>query len=124
MGEPYKIGDLAREFDVTLRTLRFYEDRGILDPQRSGSTRLYSETDRSRLQIALFCKRIGLSLAEIGQVMELFEKAPTDLDVRRKLKSIYHNQLHPLRDEKNKMDETIADLQHKLDELDSRQYPQ
>ena len=49
----YRIGDMAREFDVTLRTLRFYEDKGLLSPKREGSTRLYSRRDRTRLQLIL-----------------------------------------------------------------------
>ena len=77
-GTIYKIGDLAREFDVTLRTLRFYEDRGLINPGRSGTTRLYSAEDRERLRVALFCKRIGLSLGDIRLVLELHDHSDGD----------------------------------------------
>jgi len=69
----YRIGDLAREFDVTLRTLRFYEDRGLITPERSGSTRLYSPHDRSRLRLILLAKRVGFSLVEIHELMEIYD---------------------------------------------------
>ena len=59
------IGDLAREFGVTLRALRFYEDKGLLSPKRSGTTRLYSQRDRSRLAVILKGKQLGFTLTEI-----------------------------------------------------------
>ncbi len=59
------IGDLAREFGVTLRTLRFYEDRGLLSPRRSGTTRHYSQRDRARLSVILKGKQLGFTLTEI-----------------------------------------------------------
>jgi DNA-binding transcriptional MerR regulator len=67
----YRIGDLAREFDVTLRALRFYEDKGLIAPRRQGSTRLYSERERARLKIILLAKQVGFSLAEITEIMEI-----------------------------------------------------
>ena len=67
--ETYRIGDLAREFDITLRTLRFYEDRGLIHPKRDGSTRLYSDYDRSRLSVILLAKKVGFSLVDIQEVL-------------------------------------------------------
>jgi DNA-binding transcriptional MerR regulator len=61
----YTIGDLAREFGVTLRTLRFYEDRGLLSPRREGLARIYDAQDRSRLAVILKGKRLGFTLTEI-----------------------------------------------------------
>ncbi|MHB8885829.1 MAG: MerR family transcriptional regulator [Methylovirgula sp.] len=61
----YKIGDIAREFGISLRALRFYEDRGLLHPQRRGTTRLYSRRDRSHLQVILKGKQLGFTLTEI-----------------------------------------------------------
>ena len=75
----YRIGELATEFQVTLRALRFYEDKGLITPRRQGSTRLYSEADRSRLKVILLAKQVGFSLAEITEIMEIYDnKARVD----------------------------------------------
>jgi DNA-binding transcriptional MerR regulator len=63
------IGDIAREFGVSLRALRFYEDRGLLHPRRRGTTRLYSERDRSHLQMILKGKQLGFTLSEIREIL-------------------------------------------------------
>ena len=65
----YTIGDLSREFGVTLRTLRFYEDRGLIKPKRSGLTRLYNETARARVQEDINATRLGFTLTEILDLM-------------------------------------------------------
>ena len=70
----YRIGDLAREFGVTLRTLRFYEDRGILSPERRGTTRLYSRRDRKRLRLVLLGKALGFSLTEARQLIDIYSQ--------------------------------------------------
>jgi DNA-binding transcriptional MerR regulator len=64
-GPTFAISDLAREFDITPRTIRFWEDQGILAPQREGNKRIFTRRDRARLKMALRGKRLGLSLAEI-----------------------------------------------------------
>lgn len=75
-GKPvYRIGDLASEFGVTLRTLRFYEDRGLISPDREGSTRLYSPRDRSRLKVILLAKKVGFSLVEIQELMNIYDQS-------------------------------------------------
>jgi len=71
----FKIGDLAREFGVTLRTLRFYEDRGLLNPERRGTTRLYSRRDRARLRLILLAKTLGFSLTEAKQLIEIYHES-------------------------------------------------
>ena len=70
------IGDMARRFDVSLRTLRFYEDRGLLAPRRIGSTRLYSERDALRLESILRCKQLGFTLNEIRTMIADTKKEP------------------------------------------------
>ena len=65
----YTIGDLAKEFDVSLRALRFYEDRDLLRPERKGLARLYSQTDRVRLQMILKGKKLGFTLSEIREML-------------------------------------------------------
>lgn len=75
----YRIGDLAQEFGVTLRTLRFYEDKGLLMPERVGVTRLFTRRDRARLKLILLGKRLGFSLTEIKRMIELYD--PHDKNV-------------------------------------------
>ena len=68
-----RIGDMAREFGITLRALRFYEDKGLLDPKREGSTRLYTARDVSRLKLIMLGRKIGFSLREVKQIMDLYD---------------------------------------------------
>jgi DNA-binding transcriptional MerR regulator len=68
----YTISELAREFDITPRTIRFYEDQGLLTPARAGRNRIYSRADRTRLKLALRGKRLGLSLAEIKEILQMY----------------------------------------------------
>lgn len=69
------IGDMAREFGLSLRALRFYEDRGLITPCRRGAKRLYSESDRSRLQLILKGKQLGFTLAEIRELLRAHVEA-------------------------------------------------
>lgn len=71
--ENYTISDLSREFDVTARALRFYEDQGLIAPERSGLSRVYSKRDRARLAWILRAKRVGFSLAEIREMIDLYD---------------------------------------------------
>jgi DNA-binding transcriptional MerR regulator len=69
----YSISELAREFDVTPRAIRFYEDQGLLAPRRAGQRRIYAPRDRTRLKLTLRGKRLGLSLSEIRELIDLYE---------------------------------------------------
>jgi DNA-binding transcriptional MerR regulator len=71
----FTIRDLAQQFGVTLRTIRFYEDRGLLNPVRNGKNRAYSKRDRARLRLALRARRLGLTIAEIKDLFELYDAA-------------------------------------------------
>ncbi len=71
-GPTFAISDLAREFDITPRTIRFWEDQGILAPQREGNKRIFTRRDRARLKMALRGKRLGLSLAEIKDLIGMY----------------------------------------------------
>lgn len=77
-GVTYSISQLAQEFDVTTRTIRFYEDQGLLEPQRDGQRRIYTRRDRVRLMLILRGKRIGLSLLEIRELFDLYDAASND----------------------------------------------
>ena len=69
----FSIGELAAEFDVTPRAIRFYEDHGLLAPKRAGQRRIYSPRDRTRLKLTLRGKRLGLTLAEIRELIDMYE---------------------------------------------------
>ena len=69
----FSIGELASEFDVTPRAIRFYEDHGLLAPRRAGTRRIYSPRDRTRLKLTLRGKRLGLTLSEIRELVDMYE---------------------------------------------------
>jgi DNA-binding transcriptional MerR regulator len=76
VGRTWSIGELATEFDTTLRTIRFYEDRGLLRPERRGQTRVFSDRDRVRLRLILRGKRLGFALDEIAAVLDMYDTSP------------------------------------------------
>jgi DNA-binding transcriptional MerR regulator len=69
----YSISDLSKEFDITTRSIRFYEDQGLIKPSRRGQTRIYKQSDKVRLKLILRGKRLGFSLAETGRLFELYD---------------------------------------------------
>jgi DNA-binding transcriptional MerR regulator len=78
----FSISDLAREFEITPRTIRYYEEHGILAPRREGRQRVYSRADRTRLKLALRGKRLGLSLAQIKELLDMYDgmhNSPTQI---------------------------------------------
>lgn len=77
MPPTWTISELSREFDITPRTIRFYEDQGILSPARDGRNRVYSPRDRTRLKLALRGKRLGLQLSEIRALIDMYD-SPSD----------------------------------------------
>ena len=81
----YSIAELAREFGITARTIRFYEDEGLIKPRRQGLMRLYSPHDRTRLSWILRGKRLGFSLAEIKQLLDLYQVDRTGIQQLREL---------------------------------------
>lgn len=107
----YRIGELASEFDVTLRTLRFYEDKGLIAPRRVGSTRLYSRADRARLKIILLGKRVGLSLVDIREILELYDPSGNNLRQLEVAVAKGQIQLETLRSERTKIDAAICELE-------------
>lgn len=72
----YSISELAKEFDITPRAIRFYEDQGLLSPSRKGTRRIYKERDRVRLKLILRGKRLGFSLSEVKDMFELYDSKP------------------------------------------------
>ena len=78
MNQSYSINTLSRDFEITPRALRFYEDKGILNPSRRGTTRLYSERDRTRLKLTLRGKRLGLKLEECREIIDMYDPTQPD----------------------------------------------
>ncbi|WP_341660866.1 MerR family DNA-binding transcriptional regulator [Vibrio sp.] len=84
----YKISELAKEFDITTRSIRFYEDMGLIQPERKGSMRVYQRRDKIRLKLILRGKRLGFSLAEIRDLLELYDTNQLDTQLIKMLKII------------------------------------
>ncbi|MGD1015021.1 MAG: MerR family transcriptional regulator [Roseiarcus sp.] len=104
------IGEMAREFGVTLRTLRFYEDRAMIHPRRVGNARYYSGPDRLRLEMILKGKRLGFTLAEIGELIGAEDgAAKTDFEGRLRPAQIV-DQLDHLERQRREIEEAIASL--------------
>ncbi len=108
--QSFSIADLAREFDVTARTIRFYEDQGLIAPTRQGLNRIYSRADRFRLGWILRGKRLGFSLADIKELLDLYE---TDRSRVSQLKAA----LKRAREHVVDMERKAADLQAQIAEL-------
>jgi DNA-binding transcriptional MerR regulator len=113
----YTISDLAREFDLTTRAIRFYEDMGLLQPERSGPggrNRIYSPRDRTRLKLTLRAKRLGLSLTEAKDVLDMYD-SPRDTGPQlRKFLTI-------LAQHRQQLEEQMAELQANLEEVRSHE---
>ncbi|SON51713.1 MerR family transcriptional regulator [Vibrio tapetis] len=86
--ETFKISELANEFNVTTRSIRFYEDMGLIHPERQGKIRLYQRRDKIRLKLILRGKRLGLSLAEIGELLELYDTNQGEVQLKKMLEVI------------------------------------
>lgn len=113
----YAIGELARLFEVTPRTIRFYEQEGLLEPERRGQTRIYHEKDRVRLKLTLRGKRLGFSLAEIREVIELYDALP-DGNARQ-----LQRLLEILAEKRADMERQLEDIrlmQRELDDVEGR----
>ncbi|MBB3773076.1 DNA-binding transcriptional MerR regulator [Angulomicrobium tetraedrale] len=106
----FTIGDLAREFDVTLRALRFYEDKGLLSPRREGLTRLYSAAERARLEIILKGKKLGFTLAEIKAMVALREGGPMPAGGLALTREKCVEQLGLLEHQKAEIEDAIGEL--------------
>lgn len=113
MSTTYTISDLAREFDLTTRAIRFYEDLGLLQPQRSGPggrSRIYSQRDRTRLKLTLRAKRLGLSLTEAKDIIEMYD-SPRDTGAQ------LQKFLDVLAAHRKQVEDQMAELQANLDEI-------
>lgn len=103
----YSIRQLCREFDVTARALRFYEDKELLFPTRRGQTRVFSARDRARLQLILRGKRIGFSLVEIRELLDLYDRKDGNAVQMAETLKRFRAQLETLRRQRHDIDEAI-----------------
>lgn len=111
MSKTFSISELASEFDVTTRTIRFYEDKGLVTPERDGQRRIYSARDRVRLKLIMRGKRLGFSLDEIRRMIDLYDEDPTEV---RQLR-LFLEKIEERRASLSRQQEDIAVI---LDELD------
>ena len=106
----FTIGDLAKEFGVTLRTLRFYEDRGLLNPKRDGLNRVYTRRDRARLKLVVMGKRVGFSLSEIRDMLDLYDLRDGQVTQLRVALSRFSEQIAVLVNQRKDIDQAIEEL--------------
>lgn len=108
----YSINELAEYFDISARAIRFYEDKGLLTPQRVGSRRVYSKRDRARLQLILRGKRLGFSLVEIREYLDLYDQDPSQEAQKRLL-------IDKVNERRLQLEQQLIDIQDTLADLDS-----
>ena len=106
----YSISDLAREFDVTTRTIRFYEEKGLISPAREGQKRLYSAADRVRIKLILRGKRIGMSLQESADVIDLYQPGSGNIQQLSTLIETIEERRQGLLQQKQDIDEMLSGL--------------
>jgi DNA-binding transcriptional MerR regulator len=110
MKTSFTIGDLAREFAVTPRTLRFYEDKQLLNPRRQGLNRLYSRRDRARLKLVLMGKKVGFSLTEIKEMLDLYDLKDGQATQLKVALDKFEGQIALLRQQKQDIEQAIEEL--------------
>lgn len=113
MANTYSISDLSQEFDLTTRAIRFYEDMGLLEPERSGPggrNRVYSARDRTRLKLTLRAKRLGLSLNEAKGLIDMYDSPRDTVPQLKKF-------LVVLAEHRQQLESQLADLDATLDEV-------
>jgi DNA-binding transcriptional MerR regulator len=112
----WTIGELAQDFGTTLRTIRFYEDKGLLLPERQGQTRIFHPRDRVRLQLILRGKRLGFTLDEIAQIINMYDETPGEAGQLRFLIEDIQERRRTLQRKRADLDEAMAEL----DDLEAR----
>ncbi|WP_428977274.1 MerR family transcriptional regulator [Salaquimonas pukyongi] len=109
--EFYTITDLTREFGVSTRTIRFYEDEGLISPQRRGRTRLFRQSDRRLLSFILRGKRLGFSIAEIREIKDMYKEPPGESGQLRLL-------IDKVKEKRGELEQKRRDIEETLRELD------
>ncbi|TAJ74845.1 MAG: MerR family DNA-binding transcriptional regulator [Phenylobacterium sp.] len=112
----YSITQLCREFGATPRALRFYEEQGLLSPGRRDTSRVYSYKDRARLQLILRGRRVGLSIAEIRDILDTYDEEGTAAQDAEALR-IHHRRVEQLQEQRRHVDEAIDELKKAAEHL-------
>jgi DNA-binding transcriptional MerR regulator len=112
----WTIGELAREFGVTLRTIRFYEDQGLLSPERQRRARIFHDRDRVRLQLIIRGRRLGFTLDEIAHVINMYDETPGEVGQLEFLINDIGRRRAALLQKRRDLDESLAEL----DDLEAR----
>ena len=120
MTESYSITELSKEFDITTRTIRFYEDQGLLKPSRQGRTRVYSSRDRVRLKLILRGKRLGFSLSEIADMISMYHEEPGESAQLEYFLRRISERREQLLQQKRDIDLTLSELSVIEDQCDQR----
>ena len=108
----YSISELAHEFDITPRTIRYYEDEGLLTPTREGLARIYGHKDKIRLKLTLRGKRLGFTLAEIRELFDMY-------DTDRSSKNQLHSMIQLIETRRQVLHQQLEDIQMVMAELDA-----
>ena len=116
----FTIRQLCQEFKCTPRALRFYEDKGLLAPARDGMNRVYSYKDRARLQMILQGKRVGLALAEIGEILDLYEVDDGGAQQAARCLRKFRERIMALENQKLDIDDAIEQLKVGCQEMERR----
>ena len=106
----YSISDLSKEFDITTRSIRFYEDQGLVSPARKGQTRIYNQRDKVRLKLILRGKRLGFSLAETGRLFELYDVDKTSAKQLNSIMELIHNKKRDLTQQLEDINAVLIEL--------------
>ncbi|WP_341702668.1 MerR family DNA-binding transcriptional regulator [Ferrovibrio sp.] len=114
----YTITELAHEFEVTPRAIRFYEDKGLLHPGRQGMMRVYARRDRARLQLILRGKRLGFSLAEIREMIDLYDVGDGRIEQMKLTLKRSQERLSALEQQKRDIDDAIHQLRQDVRIID------
>ncbi|MEM1106665.1 MAG: MerR family DNA-binding transcriptional regulator [Pseudomonadota bacterium] len=116
----YTISELAREFGVTPRALRFYEDKDMLHPGRDGMMRVYRNRDRARLKIILQCKRVGLPLADIREILDLYGMEGGLRAQKREALNKFRIQVETLKQQRDDIDAALVELHRGIEWLEDQ----
>jgi DNA-binding transcriptional MerR regulator len=120
MSRTFSIRQLTKEMGVTSRTLRHYEDEGLLSPERRGQARIYSQRDRARLMLILRGRRVGFTLAEIREILDLYDADESGTVQLQHSKKKFVERLDALERQRVDIDESIAELKLGITAIDNR----
>jgi DNA-binding transcriptional MerR regulator len=115
-----RIGDVSEMFAVSLRTLRFYEDKGLITPQRNGVTRLYSRKDLGRIKLILLGRKVGFSLREVKQLIDLYEPGGSNVSQMKATLEKGKRQLEKMKQQRTAIDEAIDELHNGMSQISER----